>query len=120
MRSVALAVNAAAEHEAAVLRLRAVVPPEQFRAYLDLARTTPLTLSQVTERAVAGWTLADFERGYSAGELHNFLYGDAGRVAELRVQARGRVAARHLWRELVESWAVPLVAWLAGRLARRR
>lgn len=56
----------------------------------------------------------DFERGYSAGELHNFLYGDASRVAELRVQARGRVAARHLWRELVESWAVPLVAWIAG------
>lgn len=42
-------------------------------------------------------------------ELHEAMYGDASRVAEMRVQAKGRIALRLLRRDLLESWAVPIL-----------
>lgn len=48
---------------------------------------------------------------------HEALYGDPQRVRAARVQAEGRIGARRLRAALMESWAVPVVTWLAKRLA---
>ena len=50
--------------------------------------------------------------------LHEYLYGNPGRVRAARVQAEGRIGQRTLWRLLVESWAIPTVEWLNRILTR--
>jgi len=45
---------------------------------------------------------------------HAFWKQDLKRVAEARIQAKGRIAQHTLWVLLVESWAVPVVAWLSN------
>jgi len=37
---------------------------------------------------------------------------DPKMIAEARIQAKGVIARRHLWRVLVESWAKPVVEWI--------
>lgn len=51
-------------------------------------------------------------------DLHETIYGDIKRVREMRVQAQGRVAWRHIKQALVYSWAEPVAIWLSKRLSR--
>lgn len=47
-------------------------------------------------------------------DVHQSMYGDARRVREARVQAKGRIAARNIRFALIDVWAEPLVEWLTG------
>ena len=51
-----------------------------------------------------------------AGLWHECLFGNPKRVARLRVQAKGRIAARYLRWVFVLRWALPIVVWLDGQL----
>lgn len=50
---------------------------------------------------------------------HDYLYRDPKRVREARIQAKGRIGARKLREAFVDSWAAPVVTWLARNLDRR-
>lgn len=50
--------------------------------------------------------------------FHEYLYSDPKRVREARIQAKGRIGARKLREALVDSWAVPIVTWLARKFDR--
>lgn len=43
---------------------------------------------------------------------------DPKRVREARIQAKGIIAQRELWRILVLSWVAPAVEWCSRRLTR--
>ena len=51
-----------------------------------------------------------------AGLWHECLFGNPKRVARLRVQAKGRIAARYLRWVFVLRWALPIVVWLENQL----
>lgn len=53
------------------------------------------------------------EQGYAAWKEF------PSHVAQARTQARGRIAARVIWRTTVESWAVPCVEWLNRLLTKK-
>jgi len=48
--------------------------------------------------------------------LHEYLFGNPKRVARLRMQAKGRIAARYLRWVFVLRWALPVVVWLENQL----
>jgi len=51
-------------------------------------------------------------------EGYAFWKDQPKRVAAARVQAKGVIARRKLWQELVESWAAPVVNFMAGTIDR--
>lgn len=68
---------------------------EQYGGHWDTCPNRPMTR---TEQGYAMWK------------------DDPAMVAAARVQAKGRIALRLLWRELFESWAAPLLDWVSERL----